>query len=251
VGLTRGGRRRSPGLRREEVAILAGMSVNWYAQLETGNNDAISPAALDSVARALHLSGRERLYLGALTHVPLPAAGHADQVAVPERLIAFLAEIADRPAVIWNRRRDAVAWNPMTESIFHYSHHTPPFHRNGWWRIFKHPNRHQIWDDWGSAARRAVAAIRWQFSREPEMVYDLLLDLQQDESFSELWQRDSDVTDWMHEPSRDIAVQIPGRPPIQLEPITLTLPESDAYLIQIHRRIDLETARQLAAVFAM
>lgn len=251
VGLERGGRRRSPGLRREEVAILAGMSVNWYAQLETGHNDAISPAALDSVARALKLSERERLYLGALAHVPLPAARQSDPVSVPERLVAFLAEISDRPAVIWNRRRDAVAWNAMTASILHYSLDTPAFHRNGWWRIFKHPNRRRIWDDWESAARRAVAALRWQFSREPEMVYDLLLDLRGDESFRDLWQGDSDVTDWMHEPSRDIAVQIPGRPPIQLEPITLTLPGSDAYLVQIYRRFDPDTARQLSAVFAM
>jgi hypothetical protein len=95
------------------------MSVNWYAQLETGHNDAISPAALDSVAQALKLSERERLYLGALAHVPLPAARQSDPVGVPERLVAFLSEISDRPAVIWNRRRDAVAWNAMTASILH------------------------------------------------------------------------------------------------------------------------------------
>jgi transcriptional regulator with XRE-family HTH domain len=251
VGLTRGARRRSPGLRREEVAILADMSVNWYAQLETGHNDAISPAALDSVARALQLSERERLYLGALVRVPLPAATHSDPVGVPERLVAFLGEIGDRPAVIWNRRRDAVAWNAITATVFHYSLDAPAFHRNGWWRIFKHPNRRHIWDDWESAARRAVAAMRWQFSREPEVVYDLLLDLRKDEAFKELWESGSDVTDWMHEPSRDIAVRIPERPPIRLEPITLTLPGSDAYLVQIHRRLEPDIARQLSAVFAM
>jgi transcriptional regulator with XRE-family HTH domain len=238
-------------LRREEVAALAGMSVNWYAQLETGFNDAISSAALDSVARTLHLSQAERLYLGALARVPLAANEHAETTGIPERLLAFLAELDDRPAVIWNRRRDAVAWNAMTALIFHYSFETPAFHRNGWWRIFKHPNRRQIWDDWESAAHRAVAAMRWQFSREPEIVFDLLQDLLQDEVFKELWRSDSAVTDWMHEPARTIAVRMSGRPPIQLEPVTLTLPGSDAYLVQFHRRFDPETVRKLSAVFTM
>jgi transcriptional regulator with XRE-family HTH domain len=251
VGLSRGGHRRSPGLRREEVAILAGMSVNWYAQLESGANDSISPAALDSVARTLHLSEPERIYLGALTRVPLPAPRHPDSIVVPDRLIAFLAELKDRPAVIWNRCRDAVAWNAMTASIFHYSFEAPSFHRNGWWRIFKHPNRERIWADWDSAARRAVAALRWQFSRDPEAVYDLLLDLQQCNAFRDLWERDSAVTDWMLAPAPDVAVQIPDRPPLLLEPVTLSLPNSDEFLIQIHRRCDAETASLLSSVFAM
>jgi transcriptional regulator with XRE-family HTH domain len=251
VGLTRGGHRRSPGLRREEVAILAGMSVNWYAQLETGANDTISPAALDSVARTLRLSEPERLYLGALTRVPLPAPRHSDSIPIPDRLLAFLEELKDRPAVIWNRCRDAVAWNAMTTSMFHYSFDNPSFHRNGWWRIFKHPNRERIWADWESAAHRAVAALRWQFSRDPEAVYDLLLDLQQCNVFQELWQSDSAVTDWMLTPAPDVAVQIPNRPPLLLEPVTLLLPGSDEYMLQIHRRFDPETARILSDMFAM
>jgi PAS domain-containing protein len=251
VGLAAGSSRRSPGLRREDVAVLSGMSVNWYTLLETGQNDAISPAALASVARALHLSDHERAYLAALARVPLPEPPHASPPDVPARLVAFLDELGDRPAVIWNRRRDAVAWNAMSAAIFGYSSASPLLHRNGWWRIFRHPNRHRIWADWDAAARRAVAAVRWQFSREPEIVYDLLVDLQTDASFREHWQNDSDVTDWMHEPARDIEVQLPDGPAIRLEPITLMLPGSDAHLVQIHRHIDAGTAGQLARVFAM
>jgi hypothetical protein len=231
--------------------MLSGLSVNWYTLLETGQNDAISPAALANVARALRLSEAERAYLAALARVPLPEPARASPPDVPERLLAFLDELGDRPAVIWNRRRDAVAWNAMSASIFGYSWESPLLHRNGWWRIFRHPNRHHIWADWDAAARRAVAALRWQFSREPDIVYDLLADLQSDASFRHHWQTDSDVTDWMHEPARDIEVQLPGRPPIHLEPITLMLPGSDAHLVQIHRHLDAGIARELAGVFAI
>jgi len=251
VGLNAGSNRRSPGLRREDVAMLSGLSVNWYTLLETGQNDAISPVALGNVARALQLSDRERTYLAALARVPLPEPPHAAPADVPARLLAFLDELTDRPAVIWNRRRDAVAWNAMSAALFGYSAASPPLHRNGWWRIFRHPNRQRIWADWDAAARRAVAALRWQFSREPDIVYDLLADLQTDAAFRERWQTESDVTDWMHEPARDIEVQLPGRPPIRLEPITLMLPGSDSHLVQIHRHIDAGIARELAAIFAI
>jgi transcriptional regulator with XRE-family HTH domain len=251
VGLTAGSSRRSPGLRREDVAMLSGMSVNWYTLLETGQNDTISPAALANVARALHLSDQERAYLGALARVALPALPHATPPDIPARLLELLDELGDRPAVIWNRRRDAVAWNAMSVTIFGYSVTSPLLHRNGWWRIFRHPNRHRIWADWDAAARRAVAALRWQFSREPEIVYDLLVDLQTDAAFREHWETDSDVTDWMHEPTRDIEVQLPGRSPIRLEPITLMLPGSDAHLVQIHRHIDAGIAHELTGIFAI
>jgi hypothetical protein len=219
--------------------------------LETGQNDAISPAALANVAQALQLSVQERAYLAALARVPLPEPPRGSPPDVPARLLAFLDELDDRPAVIWNRRRDAVAWNAMSATMFGYSAASPLLHRNGWWRIFRHPNRHRIWADWDAAARRAVAALRWQFSREPDIVYDLLADLQTDAAFRAHWDSDSDVTDWMHEPTRDVEVQLPGRPPIRLEPITLMLPGSDAHLIQIHRHIDAGIAHELAGLFAL
>jgi len=251
VGLAPGNSRRSPGLRREEVAILSGMSVNWYTLLETGQNDAISATALSNVSRALRLSEQERAYLAALARVPLPEPRQSTPPHVPERLLAFLDELDDRPTVIWNRRRDAVAWNAMSASLFGYSTASPVLHRNGWWRIFRHPNRKRIWVDWDAAARRAVAALRWQFSREPDVVYDLLADLQTDAAFREHWEIESGVTDWMHEPERDVDVRLPGRPAIRLDPITLALPGSDAFLVQIYRHIDAVTARELASVFAI
>jgi len=251
VGLAPGSSRRSAGLRREEVAILSGMSVNWYTLLETGQNDAISATALSNVARALRLSEQERAYLAALARVPLPAPGQATAPHVPDRLLAFLDELDDRPTVIWNRRRDAVAWNAMSAALFGYSATSPVLHRNGWWRIFRHPNRHRIWADWDAAARRAVAALRWQFSREPDFVYDVLADLQTDAAFREHWETDSEVTDWMHEPASDVEVRLPERPAIRLDPITLMLPGSDAFLVQIYGHIDAGTARELARVFAI
>ncbi len=251
VGLPAGGsRRRTIGLRREEVAILAGISVTWYTLFESGQNESIAPATLLSVARALRLNVAERTFLAALARVPL-ADPSVDIQVPPTRLIAFLQELECRPAVIWNRRRDAVAWNAVSEAAFGYSMTSPIWHRNGIWRIFNHPNRHQIWGDWTSAAQRGTSALRWQFSHQPEIVFELIVELRKNTQFTEFWERESDVTDWMHDPSRDLEIRLPDQRVFRLEPITLGPPESGAYIVQIYQKIDGDVAKELHKIFAI
>ena len=231
------GRRRAPGLRREEVAAIAGMSVNWYTLFETGRNDSISAKAVADVARALQLSTRERQHLAALARVSLEPL---DPLAAPPPagIIAVLDDLRATPAVVWNRRRDALAWNALFGSLFNYTATGPAWSRNGVWRIFNDPSRRVLWPDWDGAARRACSALRWQFAREPELVIALLDDLRANSEFQRHWAADDGVTDWMHEPQLPIVVGVATGEPLRFLQSTLATPESGLHLVQFYTPAD-------------
>src|SRR5882757_4221599 len=118
VGLPDGRRRRAPGLRREEVAELAGIGVDWYVRLEQGRSVSPSVTTIDALARALRLSKAEHAHLRALTR-------NADRRAfvresVPET-IRQLVESLNQPAYVTGRRWDILAWNAAADEIFAFS----------------------------------------------------------------------------------------------------------------------------------
>ena len=238
------GRRRTPGLRREELAAIAGMSVNWYTLFETGRNDSISAKAVADVARALQLSVRERQHLAALARVSLEPI---DPLAAPPSagIIAVLDDLHATPAVVWNRRRDALAWNHLFGAIFDYSATSSPWRRNGVWRIFNDPSRRIVWPDWDGAARRACSALRWQFAREPELVIALLDELRSNADFQRHWAADDGVTDWMHEPQLPIVVGRADGEPLRFLQSTLATPESGMHLVQFYTPTDAQTQTAL------
>src|SRR6516225_9954802 len=118
LGLPVAGRRRTPGLRREEVAQLAGLSVTWYTWIEQGRDVSVSPAALARLARTLQLSGAERTYLFDLAGKRDPA-GPAPALApeAPAALEAAVQAIA-APAYVLDRQCNAVAWNALASRLF-------------------------------------------------------------------------------------------------------------------------------------
>jgi len=238
VGLpARHGRRRTPGLRREEVAAIAGMSVNWYTLFETGKNDSISAKAVADVARALQLSVRERQHLAALARVVLEPL---DPLAAPPSagIIAVLEDLSTTPAVVWNRRRDALAWNRLFGTLFDYSASSSTWKRNGVWRIFNDPSRQILWPDWDGAARRACSALRWQFAREPELVKALIDEQRSDVEFQRHWAADDGVTDWMHEPQLPLVIGRAEGEPMRFLQSTLATPESGMHLVQFYTPAD-------------
>jgi transcriptional regulator with XRE-family HTH domain len=119
VGFASGRRRRTPGLRREEVAELAGIGVDWYVRLEQGRSVSPSVTTIDALARALRLSKAEHAHLRALTR-------NADRrvfvrETVPET-IRRLVESLNQPAYVTGRRWDVLAWNAAADEIFAFSH---------------------------------------------------------------------------------------------------------------------------------
>ena len=116
VGLPPAARRRTPGLRREEVATLAGVGVTWYTWLEQGRDINASPQVLDAVARTLLLDPHERDHLFRLADVP-DGSSLAECKALPPTAQTLLDQLEPFPAVVRNARYDMLAWNPAFDQL--------------------------------------------------------------------------------------------------------------------------------------
>jgi len=157
VGLPLGRRRRTPGLRREEVAELAGIGVDWYIRLEQGRSVSPSVTTVDALARALRLSKVEHAHLRALTR----GGGHRPFVreSVPDA-IRRIVESLNQPAYITGRRWDVLAWNKSAEDVFSFSR-LPEEDRNILVIILTRPATRRLFGaGWSEQARRVVAQFR-------------------------------------------------------------------------------------------
>ncbi len=134
VGLPDGVRRRTPGLRREEVAQLAGVGVTWYTWLEQGRPINASVQILDAVARTLRLDRAEREHLYRLADVPSVPADTGPQVLTPE-IQVILDGLAPMPAVVYNSRYDVLAWNIGYQAMFPSVVGAPEAERNALWQL--------------------------------------------------------------------------------------------------------------------
>ncbi len=157
VGLPSGRRRRTPGLRREEVAELAGIGVDWYVRLEQGRSVTPSATTVDALARALRLSRVEHAHLKALTHNGERRAFVRE--TVPDTLKRMLEGLGS-PAYITGRRWDVLAWNVAAEEIFAFGR-VPEADRNILISVLTNPATRKIFGPhWPEEARRIVAMFR-------------------------------------------------------------------------------------------
>ncbi|MGW6795292.1 helix-turn-helix domain-containing protein [Streptomyces chartreusis] len=174
VGLPTSGRRRVPGLRREEVAALAGVSTEWYTRLEKGHISGVSEDVLDAVARALRMGEEERTYLFDLARAAQPSSRtprRRKAVSVPPRVQWLLDSMTLSAAYVANGRRDMVAHNALTRALFApmFDSETvdergrPNFARY----FFLDPGSHDFAGDWQRAASTTVAMLRTEAGRYP------------------------------------------------------------------------------------
>src|SRR5579863_5754258 len=126
VGLPGGYRRRTAGLRREEVAQLAGVGVTWYTWLEQGRPIRASVQVLDAVARTLRLDSVERQHLFRLAEIPDAAADGAANQLLPAEVRAVLDQLVPMPANVVTERFDILAWNAAYAVLFPPSADTAP-----------------------------------------------------------------------------------------------------------------------------
>jgi transcriptional regulator with XRE-family HTH domain len=190
VGLPNGRRRRTPGLRREEVADLAGVGLTWYTWLEQGRDIRVSPQVLAAIARALQLEPAERAHLFRLAgHAP-PATEPAT-ASISPRLRRVLDAWDPFPAHVTGRRRDVLAWNRASEAINGWSR-LPDDKRNLLWFVFMVPSTRRLLVDWEQEAALSVAAFRAEAGRdlsEPDY-QELIADLLEGSSdFAAIWAR--------------------------------------------------------------
>jgi transcriptional regulator with XRE-family HTH domain len=159
VGLPAGRSRRTPGLRREEIAMLAGVSVTWYTWLEQGRRINVSTDVLEALARALRLDDAERQHL--LTLADRAPAAHADDVAdVPDALVRLITSMEPAPAYVLGPRWEFLAWNRPQARLYPVIERLDEIERNLLWAMFAEPSVRPLLDDWPAQARRILAEFR-------------------------------------------------------------------------------------------
>jgi transcriptional regulator with XRE-family HTH domain len=196
VGLRTWGTRRVRGLRREELAQLAGISINYYTRLEQGQSANASDSIIDSLARALLLDDAERAHLYALAR-PVPAKRRRPaRPEVPSRGALRLVEsMPDVPGLLLGRRNDILAWNSLGHALLagHLDPAAPqrPESRPNLLRLlFLDPHTRDLHRNWGDEAAVAVASLRYTAAQYPDdrLLAELIGDLSiNSPDFARLW----------------------------------------------------------------
>jgi transcriptional regulator with XRE-family HTH domain len=172
VGLPSGvGLRRTPGLRREELAALAGLSIDYYIRLEQGKETNPSTAILDGLARALHLTEEEHEHLYTLANHAArrtrPSSSHTiREVRAGVRLL--LETVRPCPAYVQNRVNDILAANPEGLALFAGIEEWPVHRRNTVRYVFCHPAARTLYPDWEATALATVANLRARSIAAPD-----------------------------------------------------------------------------------
>ncbi|MGW1074100.1 helix-turn-helix transcriptional regulator [Streptomyces sp. NPDC002537] len=197
VGIPAGPRRRTPGLRREEVAQLSGVSVTWYTWLEQAREITVSRQVLESLARALLLDAAERRHLFALAGEPLPEPAPADG---PGPALQRLVDALDPcPAYLLDADWNLVAWNRAEAGLIGDPARLPPERRNLLRLMFTDPALRTLVVDWPGQARHLLAQFRSDAERRvgDARLERLTRELRRESPEFATWWEAHDVTDFL------------------------------------------------------
>jgi transcriptional regulator with XRE-family HTH domain len=221
AGLPPTGRRRTPGLRREEVAALAGVGLSWYTWLEQGRDIGVSPAFLDNLCRVLKLDAMERKHLYLLSHQRPPAEQGKTWCTVPKIVHRLMSDLPLRPAYVLNLRWDVLAWNCAADKIFNFSDKQPE-QRNILWMLFTDARMKSLFNPWDDQAIQMLSSFRRDYvhaSKESD-VASLVRELEEvSPEFKGWWSRQD-----IHGPCQGIRrLSIESFGDVTLEHTTLTV----------------------------
>ena len=238
VGLPSGKRRRTPGLRREEVAALAGVGVTWYTWLEQGRRIGVSAAFLDGLSRALKLDATERRHLFLLAHQRPPPEPGKTWCIVPSIIHRLMDDLANRPAYVLTLRWDVPAFNSAADRVFRFASH-PPERRNLLWMLFTDASMRRLFDPWEEQALNMLSSFRRDFARATEDadIATLIKDLGKIDPDFRAWWQSQDI----HAPChgvRHLFLRDVGR--VAFEHTTLTIDE-DRHLRLIYYAAQTDT----------
>jgi transcriptional regulator with XRE-family HTH domain len=166
-----GSNRRVKGLRREEVALLAGISAEYYTRLERGNMRGVSEEVLDGIARALQLDEGDRMHLFDLARAVNATPGRSGRRATQEHVRPVMQRILDSlvgvPSFIENARLDVLAWNRLGETFYAPQFADPVRPINGARFVFLNPRAKEFLLDWGTIANDVVGILRSEAAKDP------------------------------------------------------------------------------------
>jgi transcriptional regulator with XRE-family HTH domain len=186
-----GSRRRTPGLRREEVALLAGVGVTWYTWLEQGRQINASTQVLDAVARTLRLDRAEREHLYRLAEAT-PLRTECARKAVPDPIREIIHSLEPLPASLINSRFDILLSNGASEELFWEWHSMPCIHKNTLWCCVTEPTARGKFIEYETQVRYMVARLRSAYSRhigDQDWEEDIRRLASLSREFAELWAR--------------------------------------------------------------
>jgi transcriptional regulator with XRE-family HTH domain len=246
VGFAPGGRRRTPGLRREEVALLAGVGVTWYTWLEQGRDINVSGHVLDAIATALRFDRQERSHLYRLAGIRSgPARGVCS--ALPPTVQKTLDAVSPYPALALNDRYDILAFNEAYCRVVIDLAKVPIEDRNMLWLNFASDAWKCSFLDAGSTRHHMVAAFRaasadhlgdalWQ-----DLIQGLL---STSPYFAELWGR----YDVEAPSTRTKMLEVDGFGILRIEPINLWLSQLGPLRVTVYTALDEETETKLRQI---
>lgn len=220
VGLSNGFRRRTPGLRREEVALLAGVGTTWYTWLEQGRDVRPSAEVLNALAEALRLDTAERQHLFVLADRPSLDSPATGPEQVPDALIRMLASMADQPAYVLGRRWDVLAWNAAAIAVFGDFGQLQGDARNLMHMMFANAAHRRLLADWDDLAPLSLAMFRADSARYAgDADFERLIATLMKESpeFRAWWPRH----EVMHQPSTIKRIQHPSAGQLVFEYMSL------------------------------
>jgi hypothetical protein len=190
-GMPPGSRRRTPGLRREEVALLAGVGVTWYTWLEQGRQINASTQVLDAVARTLRLGRAEREHLYRLAEAT-PLRTECARTAVPDTIREIVHSLEPLPATLINSRFDILLSNAASEELFWEWHTMPCIHKNTLWCCVTEPSARSKFPQYDHHVRYLVARLRSAYALhvgDPDWEEDIRRLAGMSCEFAELWAR--------------------------------------------------------------
>ncbi len=249
AGVPIGGRRRTPGLRREEVAQLAGVGVTWYTWLEQGRDIKVSDHVLDAISRTLLLDRDERKHLFTLAG----SADHAserDTAAVPPGILALLEQLSPFPVCVQNGKYDLLAYNPTYGRMVLDLDSIAVEEQNCLWQTFTNPDWRKGIVNWEVGAARMVAQFRAQMAShmaDPSWKATLRRLKANSPEFAALWER--------HEVSAVYTNQKKVRNPwvgqLSFESVSTWLDPSPGMRMIVWTPVDAQTRRRLDTLAGM
>ncbi len=161
------GPRRVVGLRREEVALLASISTDYYTRIEQGRIS-VSATVLTTLADVFQLDDDQRRYLFSLAGKPSARVPRQNRQKVQPQLHRLLDDLRTTPAIVMGRRMDVIGWNHLAAAMVVDFSQVPAKHRNYVRLLFTHPSMRALYADWESVARTSVAQLRMEAAKYPD-----------------------------------------------------------------------------------
>ncbi|MET4247179.1 helix-turn-helix transcriptional regulator [Bradyrhizobium sp. LA6.7] len=244
VGLPTTARRRTPGLRREEVSHLAGVGIAWYTWLEQGREIDVSAHFLDQIARALRLDAIERAHLFTLAHNRPPPIEPTGSLRVTPTLRRML-EAVSGPAYLATASMHVIAWNTALSAVFGDMDAIPAENRNMLWLVFASPSHRAAIPNWKTDARGMLARFRIEFGRHRD-----------DPAFLELIERLQHISDEFRQwwPEQDVSMRqnktklfkVSGVGEMQLEQSSFLVEEAPDMRLVVYAPVDAQSVKKVA-----